>query len=42
MKNKLEEINSRLKGTEEQICKWEDRVVEITGAEWKKEKNGKE
>ena len=38
MKNTLEGINSRLHDTEEQISKLEDRVVEITEADQKKEK----
>ena len=39
MKNILEEINSRLDDTEEQISNLKDRVVEITQAEQKREKN---
>ena len=38
MKNTLEGINSRLDDTEEQISELEDRLVEITKAEEKKEK----
>ena len=38
MKNILEGINIRLEDTEEQISKLEDRVVEITEFEQKKEK----
>ena len=38
MKNTLEWINSRLNDTEEQISEQEDRVVEITEVEQKKEK----
>ena len=38
MKNTLGGINSRLNDTEEQISELEDRVVEITAAEQKKEK----
>lgn len=39
IKNTLEAINSRLNDTEEHISKLEDRVVEITQAEQKKEKS---
>ena len=42
MKNILEEINSSLNDTEEQINKLEDRTVEITEAKQKKEKGLKE
>ena len=38
MKNTLEGINSRMDDTEEWISKLEDRVVEITEAEQKKNK----
>ena len=38
MKNTLEEINSRLDDTEEQISKLDERVIGITEAEQKKEK----
>ena len=38
MKNIIEGINIRLEDTEEQISKLEDRVVEITEFEQKKEK----
>ena len=38
MKNTLEGINSRLNDIEEQISELEDRVVEITATEQKKEK----
>ena len=41
MTNILEGINSRINDTEEQISKLEGRVVEITKAEQKKEKNVK-
>ena len=37
MKNTLEGINSILNGTEEQISELEDKVMEITQAEQKKE-----
>ena len=37
IKNTLERINSRLDDTEEWISKLEDRVLEITQAEQKKE-----
>ena len=38
MKNILERINNRVSDTEEGIRKLEDRVVEITEVEQKKEK----
>ena len=38
MKNTLEGINSRLNNTQEWIRELEDRVVDITTAEQKKEK----
>ena len=38
MKNSLEGINSRLNDTREQISELEDRIVDITEAEQKKEK----
>ena len=38
MKNTLEGINSRLNDTREQISELEDRIVDITEAEQKKEK----
>ena len=41
MKNALERINSKLNDTEEQISELEDRIVEITTAEQKKEKRMK-
>ena len=39
MKNTLKSVSSRLNNTEEQISGLEDRVVEITKAEHRKEKN---
>ena len=41
MKNPLEGINSILNDREEWISKLEDRLVEITDPEQKKEKNEK-
>ena len=38
IKNSLEAINSRIREAEEQISKVEDRLVEITDAEQKREK----
>ena len=41
MKNTLEGLNSRLNDTEEWISELEDRIVEITANEQKKEKRMK-
>ena len=41
MKNTLEGINSRINELEEQISELEDRVVEITATEQKKENKKK-
>ena len=41
MKNTLEGINSRITEAEEWISNLEDRMVEITAAEWNKEKRMK-
>ena len=38
IKNSLEAANCRIQEAEERICKMEDRLVEITGVEQKREK----
>ena len=40
MKNTLEGINSRLRDTEEWISEWENRIVETTDTEKRKEAKG--